>query len=120
MPPLFIWGQWSHDRPMRDHVPADWHKAVLVCAKCSKKVKGGFGKRGRTSLARALRALGNGRKGRKADFGVIETRCLKLCPKGCVVVIDGAAPDRWLLIKPGTPVEDVAARLGLRPGDADG
>jgi predicted metal-binding protein len=99
---------------MRDHVPAEWHKAVLVCAKCSKKAKGGFGKTGKLSLARALRALGNGKKGRKADFGVIETRCLKLCPKGRVVVIDGAAPDRWMLVKPGTPVEEVAEQLGLR------
>lgn len=98
---------------MRDHVPAEWRKAVLVCAKCSKKVKGGFGKKGRTPLARALLDLGNGRKGRKADFGVVESRCLKLCPKGRVVVIDGAAPDQWVLVKPGTPVEDVAERLGL-------
>jgi predicted metal-binding protein len=98
---------------MRDDVPAEWRKAVLVCAKCSKKVKGGFGKNGRTPLARALRALSNGKKGRKADFGVIETRCLKLCPKGRVVIIDGAAPERWMLVKPGTPIGEVADRLGL-------
>jgi len=103
---------------MRDHVPSDWRKAILVCAKCSKKVKGGFGPSGREPLARALRKLGNGKKGRKADVGVIETRCLKLCPKGRVVVIDGAAPDQWLLAKPGTPVEEIAERLGLPPGKA--
>jgi len=104
---------------MRDHVPSEWRKAVLVCARCTKKVKGGFGKNGRIPLARALRALGNGRKGRKADFGVIETRCLKLCPKGRVVAIDAAAPGDWLLVKPGTPVEEVAERLGLSPPRAD-
>lgn len=99
---------------MRDHVGSEWRKAVLVCAKCTKKVKGGFGKDGRKPLARELRALGNGKKGRKADFGVIETRCLKLCPKGHVVVVDGATPGDWLLVAPGTPVEEVADRLGLR------
>ena len=100
---------------MRDHVPSHWRGTVLVCSKCSKKVGGGFGPKGKTRLAKALRELGNGKKGRKADFGVIETRCLKLCPKGRVVVIDGAAPGDWLLVKPGTPVEDVAERLGLSP-----
>ena len=100
---------------MRDHVPAEWRKALLVCAKCTKKVKGGFGKKGRTPLARALLDLGNGRKGRKADYGVVETACLKLCPKGRVVLIDGAAPDQWILVTPGTPAEDIAERLGLPP-----
>ncbi|WP_202820872.1 (2Fe-2S) ferredoxin domain-containing protein [Rhizorhabdus dicambivorans] len=85
---------------MRDRVRSEWRKAVLVCAKCTKRAKGGFGKHGRRPLARELRALGNGRKGRKADFGVIETRCLKLCPKGRVVVVDASAPDAWLLVTP--------------------
>jgi len=68
---------------------------------------------GRTRLAKALRALGNGRKGRKAYFGVIETGCLKICPKNAVVTINAARPQEWLLVTPGTDVEDVAERLGF-------
>lgn len=107
---------------MREHVGSEWRKAILVCAKCTKKVKGGFGKTGKSPLARELRALSNGKKGRKADFGVIETRCLKLCPKKRVVAIDAARPDHWLLVEPGTPVENVAKQLGLfeKPPHLDG
>lgn len=96
----------------RQSVPAHWATVVLVCGKCSKKVKGGFGEKGRTPLAKALRQRTHG-KGRKAGYGVIETGCLKLCPKGAVVTVDGARPGEWLLVRPGTPVEEVAERLGL-------
>jgi hypothetical protein len=46
---------------------------------------------------------------------VIETGCLKLCPKGVVVAINGARADNWQLIAPATPIETVAERLGLPP-----
>jgi predicted metal-binding protein len=106
---------------MPDHVQSNWTGVALVCRKCSKRVGGGFGPDQCLSLAKALRALGNRRKGRKADFGVIETPCLKLCPKGRIVAIDARSPERWLLVKPGTPVESVAARLGLtQEGPEDG
>ena len=102
---------------MRSSVPARWRTAVLVCAKCSKKVGGGFGPKGRTSLAKALRE-GAGGKGRKAEYGVIETGCLKLCPKRAVVAVDTRRPGQWLLVQPGTPIEDVAARLGVAANSA--
>lgn len=105
---------------MPDHVQSNWTGVALVCRKCSKRVGGGFGPDERVPLAKALRALGNRRKGRKADYGVIETPCLKLCPKGRVVAIDARSPGRWLLVKPGTPVEAVAARLGLTGEAAEG
>lgn len=98
---------------MRKTVPAEWQAAILVCGKCSRKVKGGFGRKGRTTLAEALLETGNGRKGRKAGFGVVETRCLKLCPKGAVVAINGARPGEWHLVRPGTPIDAVAEELGL-------
>ncbi|MDB5686109.1 MAG: hypothetical protein JWR77_698 [Rhizorhabdus sp.] len=94
-------------------VPAQWQTAILVCGKCSKKVGGGFGPKGNKPLVKALRALGNGKKGRKADFGVIETGCLKLCPKNAVVVVDTARPKDWLLVRPGTDAEEVGRQLGL-------
>lgn len=96
--------------PKRESVPAGWSNVVLVCGKCSKKVGGGFGPKGKTGLAKLLHVKG---KPRRQPYGVVETKCLKLCPKGAVVVVDGRHPGDWLLLRPGTPVEDVAARLGL-------
>ena len=52
-------------------------------------------------------------KGRKARAGVVEVKCLKLCPKNAVTVVDAAAPREWLVVGKDEPVADVAARLGL-------
>ncbi|MET0240831.1 MAG: (2Fe-2S) ferredoxin domain-containing protein [Sphingobium sp.] len=98
-------------------VPAEWQTAILICKKCSKKVGGGFGEKGRTSLAKALRARGNGKKGRKADFGIIETGCLKVCPKNAVVAIDAAHPRQWLVVPAGADMDEVAQRLGIENDD---
>lgn len=93
-------------------VRSNWSATILVCGKCSKKLGGGFGEKGKTPLAKALRKLGGGKK-RKADFGVIETRCLGVCPKGAVTVIDAAHPGKWMLVEEGVPMDEVAERLGL-------
>jgi predicted metal-binding protein len=93
-------------------VRSNWSATILVCGKCSKKLGGGFGEKGKAPLAKALRKLGGGKK-RKADFGVIETRCLGVCPKGAVTVIDAAHPGKWMLVEEGTPIDAVAERLGL-------
>ncbi len=93
-------------------LPSGWRDAVLVCGKCSRKLDGGFGAKGRVSLVKAVRkALGL--KGRKARAGVVETRCLGVCPKRAVMVVDAMQADRWLIVPEGTPVEDVVARLRL-------
>jgi predicted metal-binding protein len=94
-------------------VRTEWSAAFLVCGKCSKKIDGGFGEKGKTSLAKLLRkAAGKGKK-RKAPYGVVETRCLGICPSRAVVVVDGAKPDEWLLIREGMPIEEIGERLGL-------
>lgn len=93
-------------------VRSRWAQVALVCAKCEKKLHGGFGEEGGAPLSKLLRKRARG-KGRKADFGVISTRCLKLCPKGAVTLIDGARPDAWLVIDAGTPIDEVAAALEL-------
>ncbi len=88
-----------------------WDKVVLVCGKCSRKVGGGFGADGNQRLAKLLgKRVG---KGKHATAGVIETKCLKLCPKRAVCVVDAARPGEWLVVDPGTPVDEVAQRLGL-------
>ena len=49
-----------------------WSGAILVCSKCSKKLDGGFGRKGRTSLGKALRKRFGLKKGRKSPVGLIE------------------------------------------------
>lgn len=101
---------------MKDHVRAGWSGAVLICGKCSKKLDGGFGDKERTSLAKALRGEPGFGKGRKADVGVVETKCLGICPKKAVVVVDTRVPGRWRIVPAGGDV----ARLSdeLRDGNA--
>jgi predicted metal-binding protein len=98
---------------VKTSVRSNWRTTVLVCRKCSKKVGGGFGPKRKTSLAKALKAELGGGKGRKASVGIIETKCLGVCPKNAVTVVDGRHSDLWLLIRPGTPVAEVAESLGL-------
>jgi hypothetical protein len=91
---------------------SDWQAAFLVCGKCSKKVDGGFGKKGRTPLAKLLRKLPGFGKGRRASWGVVETRCLGLCPRDAVTVVDTRRPGEWRIVRPGTDVEALGAELG--------
>jgi predicted metal-binding protein len=98
---------------MRHAVRARWGKAVLVCAKCSKKLDGGFGEEGNRPLAKALRKHLKLKNGPKARAGVVEVKCLDVCPKGAVVVVDSARPGEWLLVRPGDDLDAVAARSGL-------
>jgi predicted metal-binding protein len=94
-------------RPVR----AGWAGAVLVCGKCSKKIGGGFGKDGRAPLAKALRKDLGLKKGRKAPLGVVETKCLGVCPKNAVVIMDAAHPDRWLVVPARTDLALLEATL---------
>lgn len=97
------------------HVPARWDGAILVCSKCSKKVGGGFGDKGRTPLAKALRKSLGLKKGRKASLGIVESRCLGVCPKNGVTVMNATRTRDWLVVAPGTDVQDVVVALFLDP-----
>ena len=93
---------------MKDRVAANWTNALLVCGKCSKRQHGGFGAKGKTGLAKVLRRyLGEG-KGRKAAIGVVEVKCLGVCPRHAVTLVDTARPHDWLLVAPGTDPAAVA------------
>lgn len=94
-------------------VRSDWSRTLLVCGKCSKKLDGGFGPKGRESLAKALRRNLGLKKGRKAAIGVVEVKCLGICPKRAVTVIDGADPHTWKLVAEGADLDVVAETLGL-------
>ncbi len=96
---------------MKLAVRSDWSTAILVCAKCSKKLGGGFGEKGRLPLVKALRKhLGLG-KGRKARAGVVEVKCLGICPKGAVAVVDTARLAQWTLVPAGANLDEVQANL---------
>ena len=88
-----------------------WQGSVLVCGKCSKKLDGGFGENGRMSLGKLLRQALGVKKGRKADRGVVEIKCLGVCPKNAVVMIDSSRPDRWMLVPAGAEADEVLATL---------
>ena len=86
---------------------------VAICGKCGKKLGGGFGPGGKQPLGKALAKALHLPKPKLARVRLIETKCLKLCPKGAVAVIDSRNPGSILVIPAGTPVLDVAGRLGL-------
>jgi hypothetical protein len=104
-------------RPVKA-VRTQWSDVVLVCRKCSKKLKGGgFGPDGDQKLGKALRRELGGGKSRKARAGVIEVGCFDLCPKDAVVVANAATPGEWLVVPRHTPLATVTGRLRLK-GDA--
>ena len=98
---------------MKQSVRSNWSNAILVCAKCSKKLDGGFGPKGKTSLAKALRKRFGLKKGRKSAAGIVEVKCLGVCPRGAVTVVNGAQAREWLLVPEGADLDAVAAELRL-------
>jgi predicted metal-binding protein len=89
-------------------VPRPWRELVLVCRKCTKKLDGGFGKGGRDSLRRLLRAelRAGGR-----DVRVVAVNCLGVCPKRAVSVMRGSRPGEVLVVPAGTDPADILHRL---------
>ena len=98
---------------MKQHVRSNWSNAVLVCAKCSKRLDGGFGPKGKQGLAKALRKHLKLKKGRKAGAGIVEVKCLGVCPRGAVTVVNGADSREWLLVPAGADLDEAAEELGL-------
>lgn len=98
---------------LKRSVRSNWSNTVLVCSKCSKKLGGGFGPKGRTPLAKALRKHLGLRKGRKGAAGIVEVKCLGVCPRGAVTVVNGAASREWLLVPEGADLDAVTGELGL-------
>ena len=97
----------------------DWSDTVLICRKCSKKLRGGFGGRGDISLGKALKELsrqaddGFRKPKRRRSLLVLEIGCQDLCPKQAVVACRPALAHRWFIVPKGTPIGTVAAELGI-------
>jgi predicted metal-binding protein len=90
-------------------VPRPWRELVLVCRKCTKKLDGGFGKGGRDSLRRVLRA--ELRAGGRRDVRVVAVNCLGVCPKRAVSVMRGSRPGEVLVVPAGTDPADILHHL---------
>ncbi len=88
-------------------------RLIAICGKCGRKLGGGFGPRGDKALSKSLRREVDGAKGKRATLRIVETRCLDICPKRAVALIDSHAPGQVMIVPVGAPVEAVAARLGL-------
>lgn len=100
---------------MKRSARSNWERALLVCGKCSRKVGGGFGPKGSASLAKTLRREPGLGKGRRARIGVVEVKCLGVCPKGAVTVVDTGNPTRWHLVPSGLQDEEIARMLLAEP-----
>ncbi|MGL4312579.1 MAG: hypothetical protein ACRCSO_01185 [Sphingomonas sp.] len=101
-------------------VKSRWQRTILVCAKCSKRLDGGFGKKGKRGLAKALRHHLGLKRWRKSPIGIVEVKCLGVCPRGGVTLVDAARPGEWHVVPEGMAAAAVAEMLGLDlPGTAD-
>jgi predicted metal-binding protein len=88
-------------------------RILAICGKCGKKLGGGFGGDAGRPLGKVLRQRLTGTKGKRATLRIVETKCLDICPKGAVALLDSAQPGAVLLVARATPVAVVMARLGL-------
>jgi predicted metal-binding protein len=87
-----------------------WKRIVLVCGKCTRKLDGGFGPDGDEALRSILRqALKE--SGHRRDVRVIATKCMGLCPKNAVTMVDAGRPETMYAIPAGTRAADVLARV---------
>ena len=91
-------------------IPAPWDGVALVCKKCSRKLGGGFGRKGKQDLSKVLRATLK-ETGRRRALRVIEVGCLNLCPKRAVTVIGPALPGQVLAVPEGTDPAAVLAAI---------
>jgi predicted metal-binding protein len=87
-----------------------WEDVVLICRKCSRKLDGGFGKDGASSLRSELK-LALRAAGRRRQVRGVETGCFSVCPKRAVSVMRGARPDEILVVPAGADAAEVLRRL---------
>lgn len=95
---------------MISETTAPWRDVVMLCRKCSRKLDGGFGKKGKHDLAGMLKQALKA-SGRRRELRVVEVECLSFCPKRAVTAVSSAQPSRVLAIPAGADVADVLACL---------
>lgn len=95
---------------------ADRTSRILVCATCSKRLGGGFGKGGKQSLATALRKAMGIRRFRRTPLSIIEVKCLGVCPRGAMTLADMRADGKLHLVARGADLNALAREIGV-PGE---
>ena len=89
---------------------APWRQVALVCRKCSRKLGGGFGKKGKHDLLDVLKDAAKA-AGQRRALRVMEVGCLGLCPKRAVSAVSSAKPDEVVVVPAGADGAAVLARL---------
>ena len=89
---------------------APWQQVALVCGKCSRKLGGGFGKKGKHDLLDVLKDAAKA-AGQRRAMRVMEVGCLGLCPKRAVSAVSSMKPDEVVVVPAGTEGAAVLARL---------
>ena len=87
-----------------------WNAVILVCGKCSRKLNGGYGSRGKATLRTALKEELKHR-GYKRGVRIVETKCFGVCPKKAVVALNASAPARLLTIPRGVEVGEALTEI---------
>ncbi len=102
--------------PMQQAQPTPWRTVILVCRKCGKKLKGGFGPKRKDDLRAELRQALRG-AGPRRVVKIIETGCFGVCPKHAVTVLNATSPGVLHVIPAGTQPEAALRTLlgGLDP-----
>ena len=91
-------------------VSTGWSDTILICRKCSKKLKGGFGENGedtfKQATRRALRAAG-----RRGSVGLLDAACFGICPKRAVTIAVASRPSELLVMPTGTKLDSFVSGL---------
>ena len=95
--------------PVRSR-PTPWNTVILLCGKCARKLKGGYGRKSKETLHAVLQTELK-TMGDKREFRVIETRCMGICPKKAVTALNASVPTRILTIPQGTEAAEALAQL---------
>ena len=93
-------------------VPTPAVTLIAICGKCG-KARRRLGPSGNDGLGKALGKALHLPKPKRAKVRIVETKCLKLCPKGAVAVVNGNDPGHILVVPEGMPVSTIIHRMGL-------
>jgi hypothetical protein len=94
-------------------VSAKTRSVVLVFRKCSKKLGGGFGKKGSKSQTKETAQIGWRRARAKGRPAYPRDRMSEALLQRCRVVMDVARPENWLIVPAQTEAEAVLEKTGL-------
>lgn len=78
-----------------------WRDVIVLCRKCGKKRRGGFGPKRKQTLKETLRQTLR-EIGQRRQVRVMETECLGLCPKNGITALNATRPGTIHVIPVGS------------------